>query len=47
MTYERFEDLPYWQGAMNFAVTSLEVLDDCSFNGCGDAGNQLQRTSLI
>ena len=46
MTYERFEDLPVWQAAMNFAVSGFELLDDRSFNGCGDARNQLQRSSL-
>ena len=46
MTYERFEDLPVWQAAMDFAVKAFEMLEDRSFNGCGDAKDQLQRSSL-
>ena len=46
MTYERFEDLPVWNSAMEFAVRSFELLEDRSFPGCGDAKNQLQRASL-
>lgn len=46
MTYERFEDLPVWKSAMDFAVRAFEMLEDRSFPGCGDAKNPLQRASL-
>lgn len=46
MTYERFEDLPAWQAAIDFAVQTFEMLDDRSFSACGDAKDQLQRSSL-
>ena len=46
MTYERFEDLPVWQAAMDFAVRAFEMLDHRAFNGCGYTRDQLQRSSL-
>jgi four helix bundle protein len=46
MMYERFEDLPVWKAAMDFAVRSFEMLEDRSVAGCGDVKDQLQRASL-
>ena len=46
MTYERFEDLPVWKAAMDFAVRVFELLEQRQFSGCGDVKNQLERASL-
>lgn len=46
MTYDRFEDLPVWKAAMDFAVGAFELVDDRAFAGCGDVRDQLQRASL-
>ena len=46
MTYERFEDLPVWNAAMDFAVRVFELLENRAFAGCGDVKDQLQRASL-
>jgi four helix bundle protein len=46
MKYERFEDLPVWKAAMDFAVRSFELMEDRSFPSCGDVKDQLQRAGL-
>ena len=46
MTYERFEDLPVWKAAMDFAVRAFELVDDRAFSGAGDGRDQLQRAAL-
>ena len=45
MTYQRFEDLPVWKAAMEFAVMVFALAEDRAFNGCGDARDQLQRAA--
>ena len=46
MTYSRFEDLPVWKAAMDFAVRIFTLVDHASFSGKGDLRNQLQRSAL-
>jgi four helix bundle protein len=46
MTYERFEDLPVWKAAMDFAVRVFALVEDRAFSGCGDVKDQLQRAAL-
>ena len=46
MKYPRFEDLPVWQAAMDFAVRADALTEDRAFNGHGDARDQLRRASL-
>jgi four helix bundle protein len=46
MTYEKFEDLPVWNAAMDFAVRVFELVEDRRFTGCGDVRDQVQRASL-
>ncbi len=46
MKYQRFEDLPVWQTAMDFAVHADALSQDRAFNGHGDARDQLQRAAL-
>jgi len=46
MTYQRFEDLPVWKAAMDFAVMVFELLEDRAFDRCGDVRDQLQRAAL-
>ncbi len=46
MTYQRFEDLPVWKAAMDFAVMAFELLEERAFDRCGDVRDQLQRAAL-
>ena len=46
MTYERFEDLPVWRAALDFATRVFELVEDRAFNGKGDVRGQLQRSSF-
>ncbi|HSU67594.1 MAG TPA: four helix bundle protein [Tepidisphaeraceae bacterium] len=46
MTYERFEDLPVWKAAMDFAVRVFELTENRPFTGCGDVKDQVERASL-
>lgn len=45
MKYSRFEDLPVWQGAMEFALKLFEFTNKADFRGLGDTKNQLERAA--
>jgi len=48
MKYTRFEELPVWQAAIEFALKVFEFTEQNSglFRGLGDTKNQLERASL-
>ena len=48
MKYSRFEDLPVWQAAIEFALKIFEFTGktDTVFRGLGDSKNQLERAAL-
>jgi four helix bundle protein len=46
MKYERFEDLPVWQAAMNLANQVYDLTRDRFFNQPGDLCDQLRRAAL-
>jgi len=46
MKYERFEDLPVWQAAIELVVRVYELTKDRFFNQPGDLRDQLRRASL-
>ncbi|MGA2678454.1 MAG: four helix bundle protein [Sedimentisphaerales bacterium] len=46
MKYERFEDLPVWQAAMDLAVRVYILTEDRFFDQPGDLRSQLRRASL-
>jgi four helix bundle protein len=46
MKYERFEELPVWQAAMNLAKQVHALTRDKCFRQPGDACDQLRRASL-
>lgn len=46
MTYQRFEDLPVWQAAMDLAVRVFGLTENRAFANQGDLRNQLQRAAI-
>lgn len=46
MTYQRFEDVPVWQSAIDIAERVFALTTDRAFAGQGDIANQLQRAAL-
>ncbi|MGQ9650254.1 MAG: four helix bundle protein [Phycisphaerae bacterium] len=46
MTYQRFEDLPVWQAAMELAVRIFPLTEDRAFGNKGDLRSQLQRAAI-
>jgi len=46
MRYERFEDLPVWKTAIDFALRVFKLVEDREFKGAGDLRDQIQRSSL-
>ena len=46
MKYERFEDLPVWQAAIELAVQVYELTRDKFFSQSGDLRSQLRRAAL-
>ncbi len=46
MKYERFEDLPVWQAAVELSVRVYVLTKDKFFNQSGDLRDQLRRASL-
>ena len=46
MKYERFEDLPVWQAAIEFALRIYAFTRDPFFNQPGDLRDQLRRAAL-
>ncbi|MGH9427692.1 MAG: four helix bundle protein [Terriglobia bacterium] len=46
MKYQRFEDLPVWQAAIEFGARIFALTAKPCFRGNGDLRNQLERASL-
>lgn len=46
MKYERFEELPVWQAAVELAVKVFALTDDRAFGNGGDVRDQLRRAAL-
>ena len=46
MKYSRFEDLPVWQAAVEFALKVFEFTNKADFRGLGDTKGQLERAAL-
>jgi four helix bundle protein len=46
MKYDRFEDLPVWNAAIELAHGVFALTDDCLFNNQGDLRSQLRRAAL-
>jgi four helix bundle protein len=46
MKYERFEDLPVWQAAVDLAVRVYDLTKDRFFSQPGDLRSQLRRAAL-
>lgn len=46
MTYERFEQLPAWEAAIEVGRLIFVLTADRAFAGQGDLGNQMQRAGL-
>lgn len=46
MKYSRFEDLPVWKTAIEFALKVFEFTEKADFRGLGDSRNQLERAAL-
>lgn len=46
MKYSRFEDLPVWKAAIEFALQVFEFTDKADFRGLGDTRGQLERAAL-
>lgn len=46
MRYRRFEDLPVWESAIEFAVCAFALTARSCFRGNGDLRGQLQRAAL-
>lgn len=46
MKYTRFEELPVWQAAIEFAIKVFEFTGKANFRGVGDVKNQLERAAV-
>lgn len=46
MKYTRFEELPVWQAAIEFAIKVFEFTAKAEFRGVGDVKNQLERAAV-
>ena len=46
MKYSRFEDLPVWKAAVEFALKVFEFTNKADFRGLGDTKGQLERAAL-
>lgn len=46
MKYNRFEELPVWQSALDLAEGIFELVEDDSFRGKGDLADQFRRAAL-
>lgn len=46
MTYERFEDLPVWQTAMDLSIRIDRLIRNRAFHRPGDLADQLSRAAL-
>ena len=46
MKYSRFEELPVWQAAVDFALLVFKFTNIADLRGLGDTKNQLERSAL-
>lgn len=46
MKYERFEDLPVWTDAVEFAVRIFDLSEDDAFKGKASLRDQLERAAV-
>jgi four helix bundle protein len=46
MKYSRFEDLPVWKAAIEFALNVFDFTNRADLTGLGDTKNQLERAAL-
>ena len=46
LRYQRFEDLPVWNDAIELAVRLLRISQTGRLNGLGDLKNQLERAAI-
>jgi four helix bundle protein len=46
LKYSRFEDLPVWQAAVEFALLVFKFTNIADLRGLGDTKNQLERSAL-
>ena len=46
MRYEKFEDVPVWQKAIDLTAEVFRITEAAVFRGKGDISNQLQRAAL-
>jgi four helix bundle protein len=46
MKYTRFEDLPVWKAGMELCEKVFLLMEDGSFRGKGDLGDQLRRAAM-
>src|SRR5258708_5904527 len=46
MKYSRFEELPVWKAAVEFALKVFELTEKADFRCLGDTKNQLERAAL-
>jgi four helix bundle protein len=46
MKYSRFEELPVWNAAIEFAIQIFAFTSKADFRGVGDTKNQLERAAL-
>ena len=46
MKYSRFEELPVWKAAIEFAIQVFAFTNKADFRGLGDTKNQLERAAL-
>lgn len=46
MKYKKFEDLPVWNAAIEFALNIFEFTPNADFRGMGDLKNQIERATV-
>jgi four helix bundle protein len=46
LKYSRFEELPVWQAAVDFALLVFQFTNIADLRGLGDTKNQLERSAL-
>jgi len=46
MKYDRFEDLPVWNDALNLAVWIFELTSDARFRSYGNVRDQIERAAM-
>lgn len=46
MKYKKFEDLPVWNAAIEFALNIFEFTSNADFRGMGDLKDQIERATV-